>query len=391
MLGYTNVDGKGISGLELGLEEELAAGEGPVRLTLDSGVQFALEAELAAAALEYEAIGAAGVVLDAQGGDLLGLASWPPVDPNRPQAADTETKASRASGRVFELGSVFKPFTIAAGLDSGVISPADTFDARETVRIGPKSFRDKYHRIRSATVTDVLANSSNVGTVKVGLRLGAGRQQAFLEALGLFDRVDLPLPENERPLLPGDWTELTTATVSFGHGMSVTPLAFATAFGTFANGGEMPVLRIRADRAPADTNAMPTRVIAAPTAAMVVAMMRETVTRGTGRSADIPGYRVAGKTGTAEKPIPGGYDAERQVTSFAAVFPADDPRYVVFIVLDEPKTADGINEAAAYNAAPTAGRVVERIAPLLDVMPRFEDLPSRRDLDLRQVSDRRAL
>ncbi len=385
VLGYANVDGKGLAGVEFAMDDRLRGGGAPLRLTIDTGAQFALEAELSAAAGRYDVEGAAGVVLEAQTGAVRALASWPPVDPNIWTGADDHARLDRAVGAVYELGSVFKPFTIANGFDAGVVTPGERFDLTAPVVVAGKAFEDHHRVTSSESLANIVADSSNKGAVLVGLRVGVRRQQEFLQALGLLDRAPVELAASAAPLLPREWTELTLATASFGHGLSVTPIAFASAFSAFANDGEVtpPTLIERSigDRSSAR------RVMSAPTAATVTALLRETVRRGTGEQADVAGYRVAGKTGTAEKPVGGAYDADRNVTSFSAIFPADDPKYVVLIVLDEPKPVDGGGSTAAFNAAPTAGRVIERIAPLLGIAPDFDT----EDPALRTAADRRAL
>lgn len=392
-LGYAGLDGQGLGGLEFALDDQLSAGGAPVRLTLDSGVQFAVESELAAAAAAHDVDGAAGIVLHAETGEVLALASWPPIDPNRAQAVplDDPSRMNRAVGAVYELGSVFKPLTVAAGIETGAIEASDRFDTHEPLVISNFPIVDDHALAPGPSdLADIIADSSNVGTVKVAMMLGERRQKAFLRTLGLFDRAPVELAGSAAPLKPQRWDALTSATVSYGHGMAVSPMAFTAAFAALANGGEMQAPTLLLENT-SDRN--PTRVMSAPTAALVTAMMREAVLRGTGTRAEVAGYRVAGKTGTAEKPVAGGYDDSRNVTSFAALFPADGPEYVVFIMLDEPKAgATGAGQTgvtAAFNAAPTAGRVIERIAPLLGVAPRFDDT-AQPSSSARSAADRRS-
>ncbi len=375
VLGYANLDGEGLAGIEFALDRRLAEGGDPLRLTLDSGVQFALEAELAGAAARHDVDGAAGVVLHAPTGEVLAMASWPPVDPNRWAAADVSNseRLNRAAGAVYELGSVFKPLTVAAAFDAGVLHPADRFDVHEPVIIAGKRIFDRHPVPGRASPGDIIVHSSNVGTVRIALELGIRRQQDFLQALGLFDRAPVELAESAAPLLPGRWDTLSSATIAYGHGIAVSPVAFTAAFAAFANNGERvaPTLLLGQDRTP-------DRVMGAPTTGLVTAMLRETVRTGTGTRADVAGYQVAGKTGTAEKPVAGGYAEDINISSFAAVFPADRPEFAILVVLDAPKPAelDGTltGTSAAWTAAPAVGRVVERIAPLLGLVPRQEDI-----------------
>ena len=395
VLGFAGIDGQGLAGIEFALDDRLAGGDAPLQLTLHSGVQFALEAELSAAAAIHDVDGAAGVVIEARSGELFALASWPPINPNRAAGlpASDPARLNRAAGAVYELGSVYKPLTVAAALEAGVLHPDDRFDLTKPLEIAGKLIEDHHVAYEPADAADIVAESSNVGTVRIAMLTGSRRQQAFYGELGLLSRAPVELASSASPILPENWDELTSATASYGHGIAVSPLAFASAFSALANDGEIvppTLLKTAPDGA---RERRPRRVMAAPTARLVTAMLREAVTRGTGTRAEIAGYRIAGKTGTAEKPVAGGYADDENITAFAAVFPADRPEYAVLIVLDNPKAheADGVmvGGAAAFNAAPTAGRVIERIAPLLGVKPRFgDDRP--RDLPIRSVSETRS-
>ena len=374
VLGYTNVDGKGIAGIELAHDAELQEGSEPVRLTLDIGAQAALEAELATAAMDYDMKGGAAILMDTRTGEIRGMASWPPFDPNRASdtPADDPARTNRAIGAVYELGSVFKPLTIAAALDTGAIKPEDRFQVGQPLLIQGRRISDTHWFARDADVRKILSESSNIGTVQVNYALGPQRQQAFLEMAGIMGRAPIGLPGSAAPLLPERFDEVTAATVSYGHGISITPLAFLLAFSAFGNDGLMiPPVLVEGEKLPEKA---PVRLFSEETSHLVTQMMRDTVLQGTARRADVAGYRVAGKTGTAEKPIPGGYAKDRNVSSFAAVFPADSPQYALIVTLDEPKAIEDGTMTAAVNAAPVAGRIIERVAPLLEVDPRFEDL-----------------
>jgi len=370
VLGYANIDGQGLAGIEFALDDRLSEGGEPVRLTLDSSVQFAVETELAAAAEAYDVEGAAGIVVDAATGDVLALASWPAIDPNRVPdiPASDPARLNRATGAVYELGSVYKPLTIAAGIETGELTRRDRFDLQAPLEVAGIPVRDTHAGPREASATDIIVESSNKGTVTVALKVGSRRLEAFYRKAGLLDPPGIALSGVQAPLLPERWDDLSLSRVSYGHGLSVTPLAFAGAFTAFAAEGERVSLRLIDDGREVTRE----RVMSAPTAAVVTAMMRANVVRGTGTRADVAGYRVAGKTGTAEKPVAGGYDDDANMASFAALFPADDPRFVVFVVLDDPKAAEGRGRAASWNAAPTAGRIIERIAPGLGVAPVFD-------------------
>jgi cell division protein FtsI (penicillin-binding protein 3) len=387
VLGYAGADGQGLGGIEYALDDRLTRDQTPLALSIDANIQFSLEAELAAAIGEYDAEAGAGIVMAANSGEVLGMASWPPLDPHKATDLNPEDPAllDRSSGAVYELGSIFKPLTVAGALDAGAIRPSDKFDVRDPITIRGRQINDDHPIVGRPTAFEIIADSSNIGTVKIAWQLGARRQQEFFSSLGLFSRSSIELTGSARPLLPETFDDLYSATASYGHGIAVSPIAFASAFASLANAGETvsPTLLLEPQR-----KRSPKRVMAAPTANLVVRMLRQAVIDGTGESAEVGGYRVAGKTGTAEKPIPGGYSEDENICSFAAIFPADSPEYVVLIVLDSPEAGKGRGRTAAWNAAPTAGRVIERIAPILGVEPRFDE-PARSTPRVRSVSDRR--
>jgi cell division protein FtsI (penicillin-binding protein 3) len=370
LLGFTNRDGKGAEGVEYAFDEQLASGKGPLRLTLDARVQFALEDEIEKAQADFEMKGAAGVVLDARDGAVRAIASWPQVDPNKPNERAENAKKNRALGEVYELGSIYKPLTVASALEAGVLGLNDTFDTTQSIRIGARLFKDR-HPIpnpRAATAADIIAWSSNIGAIEIGERVGPRRQKDFLEKVGLLTRPEYEGPPSGAPILPAEWTPMTSATVAYGHGIAVSPLAFAFAYTPFATGGEYVKPSFVEPVDPAQSQRR--RVMAAPTAQILVEMLRKTVLEGTGKLADAPGYEVAGKTGTAEKIDENGvYQDDHNVTSFAAVFPASRPQFVVLIVLDDALPRTGDVRTASVTAAAIAGRLIARAGPLLDVAP----------------------
>lgn len=371
VLGHTNIDGVGQMGIERSMEEMLAANQGPVQLTLDSGVQFVLEAELASAAERFDVIGAMGLVVEVSSGKIRALASWPAFNPNRPGVAQAAERRNRVVNDTYELGSIFKPFTVAAALEAEAIALDERFDVRMPIVLRGQEISDTHKAAPYMTPEIILAESSNIGTVKVAQRLVGDGLQAFFGDLGLLQRAEIALPASARPQLPPVWTDLAIATASYGHGIAVSPLAFAGAFVALANDGVSVDLQVIEGETPVSAR----RVMSAGTARAVREMLRSAVLDGTGQRASVPGYQVAGKTGTAEKPIEGRYSPENNITSFAALFPADSPEYVVLIILDDPKVLVGDGgAAAAWNAAPLAGRVIERVAPLLGVLPEFDQL-----------------
>lgn len=370
-LGYTNIDGEGLEGSELAFDSRLKAGGEPLRLTLDASVQFVVEEELDRAFVDFDMKGGAGIVVDAHTGAVRAVASWPALDPNRRGAEGAMVKLNRALNARFELGSIFKPLTVAEALDAGTLTPSDRFDVSKPVKIGGATVRDLHAlpNAKAVTASDVLAYSSNIGTALIAQGAGVERQKTFLRSLHLLGGQSHDGPPTASPLTPEKWDQTAMATVSYGHGISVSPLAFAMTYTAFGNGGHYvsPVFVEPIDPAKIEK----TPVMKPETASTVLGMMRETVTRGTGKNAEAQGYEVAGKTGTAEKPGPDGYDPNRNITSFAAVFPASRPQFVVLVVLDEAQPRTGDRRTASTTAASIAGRVIARVAPLLDVQPAF--------------------
>lgn len=386
ILGHTGLDGNGLDGIELVLNSRLKNNSDTVRLTLDSNVQFALEAELADAAERFNIKGGAGIVLNSKNGEIYGMASWPPIDPNRVALLDRDdpSRMNRAVTAVYEFGSVFKPFTVAAGLHSGRIALTDRFDVSQPEKVRNAEISDT-HPIKSgiATTSDVVVKSSNIGSVQIAMKVGGNLQSKFLKSVGLTEKAPIELSGSARPLVPQRWNELVTATVSFGHGIAVSPLAFTTAFSVFANDGvyRSPSLLIE------NNKFKNRRVMSSETSQQMLTILRDVVRNGTGRRASVAGYRVAGKTGTAEKSGPNGYSEEIVVTSFAGIFPADDPEYVIFIVLDEPDELSSGKRTAGWNVAPVTAKLIARIAPILGITPNFENaenLNSKWNTDLKQ-------
>jgi cell division protein FtsI (penicillin-binding protein 3) len=278
---------------------------------------------------------------------------------------------------------VFKTFTMAMALDSGTVTLADRVDASRPLSIGRFTIRDFHAENRVLTVPEVFRHSSNIGTAKIALAAGAERQKAYLSALGLFSRVDTELPESARPLVPARWPDVTAATVSYGHGIAVTPMHVAAAAAAVLNGGTYapPTFYPRTEE---ETRALARRVIGERASAAMRELFRLNGEEGSGRRARVPGFNVGGKTGTAEKAIAGGYADDKRINTFLAAFPVDDPQYIVLVVLDDPKVEDGeIYATAGMNAAPTAGNIIARIGPMLMKSPRFpDDDPIARALDV---------
>lgn len=349
----------------------------PLRLSLDLGAQTALEEVLAEGMAEMSAKGAAGILMEAATGQIVAMASLPDFDPNLrpplPTAGDPADSVlfNRAAQGRYELGSTFKIFAVAQALDRGLVSPSTMVDTKGPMRWGRFTIRDFRNYGPRLSVEDVIVKSSNIGTARIAIEMGGAAQQAFLRSLGLMDVLPVELSEAARaaPLLPERWSDLTTMTVAYGHGLAVSPLHLASAYASLVNGGLKVRPSIIASEA-ALTEA--DRVVSERTSQQVRDMLRATVVRGTAKAADVPGYAVGGKTGTADKPnASGGYARDKVIATFAAAFPAHDPRYVLVIALDEP--VNRVNgqtlRTAGWTAVPVAARTIRRLAPVLGLRP----------------------
>jgi cell division protein FtsI (penicillin-binding protein 3) len=388
VLGHTDIDGRGASGMERAFDEHLSdpsrRGE-PLVLSINSRIQQALEHELLTAKTKFNAIGAAGLLLDIHTGEVLAMTSLPQLNPNIAGNMDPEARFNRATLGVYELGSTFKPFTVAMGLETGEVrSMGQMYSCPDRLQLpGGRVIGDTHPFGRACSVSEIMMESSNIGTALIAAEVGGERMRGFLKRMGFLDRVETELPERSRPLfVRGEWNEATTMTVGFGHAIAVTPLHLALGYATLYNGGiYRPATLLRVDRThPVKPGR---RVFSEETSYKMRALLRLVVTKGTGKKADAVGYRVGGKTGTAEKPLPtGGYSKTDNVTSFAGVFPMDEPRYAMVVMLDAPRSTPETFgfRTAGWNAAPTFGKVVARIAPMLGLRP---DL--KRDANLSEV------
>lgn len=374
VLGWTDMEGRGVAGMERVLNERLlnpSQRGAPVALSIDSRVQAAMELELAAGVSAQQAEGGTGIMLDVRTGEVVAMASAPTFNPNNAGHFDPSALYNRATMGAYELGSTFKPLTVAAAIDAGVVtSPAQRWDAASALMIGRHRIGDSHAQNRALNVAEILVHSSNIGTARIGDQLGAERMQAMFRGLGFHERAHVEIRERSATLWPRDWGRATVLTTSFGHGIAITPLHLATAYATLVNGGVWrPATLLR--RSPSDVPAG-RRVFSEAASARMRQLLRLIVTHGSGRRAEAPGFRVGGKTGTAEKVAEGGgYNRRVNVSTFAAAFPMDNPRYVVIVMMDAPK---GTQETfglttAAWTAAPIVSKVISRSGPLLGIIP----------------------
>ena len=371
VVGYTDIDGKGNAGIERAFDEQLRDPERrdqPIVLSISSRIQQALEHELSDAMTHFSAIGAAGVVMDIHTGEILALTSLPQLNPNAAGQGSPEARFNRATLGVYELGSTFKPFTVAMAMDAGVVkSMGQMYNCPKQLHVAGRTINDTHPFGRACSVAEIMKESSNIGTAQIADQLGPTRQKEFLRKMGFLDKVNVELKERGRTLSPGNqWNQIETMTVGYGHGIAVTPLHLATGYATLFNGGiyrPATLLKVDKNHAPGKGH----RVFTEDTSYKMRALLRLVVTEGTGGKADAPGYRIGGKTGTAEKY----HNKSLLVTSFAGVFPMDEPRYVIVVMLDEPKaTAETFGfRTAGWNVAPVISKTVSRIAPMLGVRP----------------------
>ena len=368
ILGYSDTDMRGLSGAEKAFDDALSTDNAPPKaLSIDMRAQYALADTLRQDMTLFQAVSAAGVVLDIKTGEIIAMVSLPDYDPNVPGAALPENRYNHAAMSTYELGSVFKPITMALALETKTSTLTETFPVQKPFKVSIKYIRDDHKADAPLAMPEILAQSSNRGTAMMALRAGAEAQKELYKNLGLFDRVPYELAESAKPQVQPTWPELTIATTSYGHGISVSPLALAVATGAILNGGNYVAPTILRRDAANPKNER--RVLSQKTSQSVTDLMRYVVTNGTGRNARAEGYGVMGKTGTADKPAIGGYDERRLVTSFISGFPYSDPRYVVMITYDEPKAlpTDWGYATAGWNAAKTTKKVITRIGPILGV------------------------
>jgi len=376
VLGGVDVDEHGIAGVERHFDQRLSSDSAPLRLSLDVRAQAVVREELLAAMTEFQAIGACGIVMDVRTGEVIAMVSLPDFDINDPRTATPDARYNRAVGGAYEPGSTFKLQTASLALDSGIVHIWNGFDATNPIKIGRFTINDFEGKHRWLAVPEILAYSSNIGAARMAEAAGTAVQRAWMEKAGMTHRTGIELPESAMPIVPpaSNWKEAATLTIGFGHGIAVTPLHVVMGTATVANGGVKMVPTIVAVP---DGGEPPqgTRIMQQATSDIIRKLMRLVVTDGYGKSAEVPGYFVGGKTGTAEKISGHGYNKKANVSAFMSVFPMNAPRYAVYMMLDEPH-ADASTHGyatAGWVSAPAAGRVIARIGPMLGLLPETEN------------------
>jgi len=384
-VGYVDMDTKGIAGIEKFLddagaiytasladpEKQVAA---PAELALDLRVQHAVTDELAKSIIKFKAIGGGGIILDIETGEIVSLVSLPDYNPNAEQKVFTREQQNRMLSGVYELGSVIKAVTFAMAFDYGVINMSSRYDARYPLVIGNARINDFHAQRRVLTVPEIFTNSSNIGSAKMALDVGLDRHKDFLKRVGLLDKLETEVPETARPLLPKHWSRIASATAAFGHGFAVQPLQGLSVVAGILNDGKLvPPTFMKRSKEEAEVLAQ--HIVKPSTSENMRTLFRLNATDGSAGKAEVIGYRVGGKTGTAEKVVHGRYSSERRLCSFIGAFPMDKPRYAVLVMLDEPKALPETYgfATAGWNAVPTAGKIIERIAPILGVEPHFTE------------------
>jgi cell division protein FtsI (penicillin-binding protein 3) len=385
VIGLVNIDNQGIAGMEKwvdtnGLADLHRAGfatdrqQQPVELSLDLRVEHALRDELLKAKDKFHAKAASGIVSNVRTGEIVAMVSLPDFDPNNPKEAHDPDRINRLTTGVYEMGSTFKAFTLAMALDAGK-DLNSMWDARGPLHYGKFTIHDDEPKGRFISMKEVFTFSSNVGAARIALGQGVEAHKAFLRKMGQMERLRTELPESAAPLVPKHWGELNTVTIAFGHGIAVAPLQAVMGIDALVNGGYLipPTFLKRSEQ---DAMAIAKQVIKPETSEKMRFLMRLNAEVGTARKADVKGYYIGGKTGTAEKVINGRYAKKKVLTAFTAILPADNPKYQLLIMLDEPQSLKETYGfiTSGWNAVPTGGAVIARIAPLLGIEPRF-DLP----------------
>jgi len=371
IVGFTNIDNNGLAGIERFFNKQLLSSNTPLHLTLDMHIQAALEDELMHAINKFKAKRANAIIMDANTGEIIAMASLPSYDPNLPGNIKKKNLFSPNTLGVYDLGSIFKIFTAAMALDSGKITLKGGYDATKPIKVGKFTISDYLGgEKRWLSLPEIILYSSNIASAKMALDVGADLQKNFLKKLGLFKKVPIELPERGTPITPSFWGDVTTMTVSYGYGLAVSPLHIVRAFAALINGGYLLKPTLIKNN---PITSVKTQVISEKTSKKIQKLLYLVTQKGTARKASVPGYFVGGKTGTAEKRNVGGkgFLKKSNITSFLGAFPIHKPKYVIYIQLDDPQGTEETHgfRAAGWNAAPTAGAIIRRIIPLVNMLP----------------------
>jgi cell division protein FtsI (penicillin-binding protein 3) len=377
VLGYVDTDGNGIAGIEKQYDQILKEKKnGKLQLALDLRVQSIVHDELTKSINQFQAKGGLGVVMDANNGEIISLVSMPDFDPHHPNLAKAESMFNQATLGVYEIGSIMKGITIAMALEEKAVSLRDIYYVKAPIKASRFTIHDFRIKFTYMSVPQIFMHSSNIGTAMISLEVGGIKQRRYLKKFGFFDPLKIEIPEKGMPIYPSEknWSDISTMTISFGHGIAISPLHFVRGAAAMVNGGFVyePSLFINTSSEPK----LVTRVLSEETSNIMRKLMRMTVMHGSGKKADAKGYLVGGKTGSAEKSKKGGYSKSEKLSLFFSGFPINKPRYVMLMILDDPRpNATTPFTGGGWTAAPLSGRIISRIAPLLNVKPIDQDDP----------------
>lgn len=372
LLGSTDIDNQGISGIEKQLNERLTESDIPLTLSIDTGVQDTIREQLQAAVKKFNAIGATAVLMDVKTSEVISLVSLPDYDPNLPVNPQSRSQFNMATKGVYEPGSVLKIFNAAMSLESGKVKVADRFDATQPLKLKYNVIKDYRGENRWLSVPEIMVYSSNIGSARMALKVGGTEQRQFMEKIGFFDELNYELAEKAKPIVPKTWGESTIATVAYGYGLAVTPMHVITAFSSVVNGGIYHSPTFVKNTHKKDNGY---RVLSYNTSKNMRDLLRLVVTDGSGKRANVLGYEVAGKTGTANKLSAAGKYVDKKVrTTFVATFPVSDPKYAILVMLDEPKATKETwgFVTSGWNTVPTSAKIISAIAPQLNIKANYD-------------------
>ncbi len=375
VMGYADVDGKGLSGMERAMDKALRDSKEPLQTTIDIRLQHVLQREVKQSVEDFTAIGGAGLIMDAKNGEIYAMVSLPDFNPHDPGRISDAQRFNRITLGAYEMGSTFKTFTMAAGLEYLNIPLLTRFDTMRPLRRAGFTIRDYHPENHPLTIPEIFLHSSNIGTALLAEKIGTESMKKMYSDLGFFEKPVIEIKETASPILPREWRDISTITASYGHGIAVTPLHLASGVAAIVNGGYKvhPTLIKHSEETYASQERQ--HVISEKTSATMRELLRVVVTDGTARKANAAGYRVGGKTGTAEKTLGKGYSQNAQIASFVGTFPVDDPKFIVLIMVDEPKgnkKSYGF-ATAGWVAAPYVGNVIKEIAPIAGIDPKYDD------------------
>lgn len=382
IVGYVDTDRNGLAGVEMSYDKQLKVGK-DLQLALDIRLQDVLSDELAKGIEKYKALAGSGLIMDVNNGEVLAVASQPTFDPNRQIDATHDERFNRATYGLYELGSIFKIFTNTIAFEDSLVKMTDSFDVTNPIKYDRFTIKDDHPIKGYATVAEIFSHSSNIGTIEIAKKIGVSRQKEMLKEMGLLDKIESDFPALSKPIYPKIWREINLYTIAYGHGIAVTPLHMATAVSAIANGGVLHNPSFA--KLPENEELKGHRIIKPSTAETMKKMLRNVVTGGTGGFANIEGYEVGGKTGTAERAEYGKYDKKKTMASFVAVFPISNPKYLVFVSFDRPNYTFN---TGGMVAAPVAGNVIKGIAPILGIVPQMNsDKPLDGEKEISKITD----